>query len=87
MTSAQPTRVNSITEYHRLLELPKPQHPLISVIDLQSFKPPFINGPVSLMFDFYSISLKKNFNLKMKYGQQAHDFDEGVCFVCRPAKS
>ena len=86
MTSAQPYRIKSIAEYHRWLGLPKPQHPLISVIDLQSFERPYAEGPVSLIFDLYSISIKKNFNAKMKYGQQPHDFDEGVLFCMAPGQ-
>ena len=86
MTTMQPKRIGSITAYHRMLGLPKPQHPLISVIDLQSFQPPSYDGQFSLMFDFFAISLKKNFHVKMKYGRQAHDFDEGVLFCMSPGQ-
>ncbi|GAB4006005.1 helix-turn-helix domain-containing protein [Spirosoma migulaei] len=86
MTSMQPYRLKSITDYHRMLELPKPEHPLISVINLESFQRPSIDGPISLIFDFYSVSMKKNFKLKMKYGQQSHDFDEGVLFCMAPGQ-
>jgi len=41
---------------------------------------------MSLMFDFYSISLKRNFNAKMKYGQQQYDFDEGILFFMSPGQ-
>jgi len=86
MTSAQTFRVKSITEYHRLVGLPKPEHPLISVIRLGTFERPAIEGPFTLIFDFYCISLKKNFNVKMKYGQQPHDFDEGVLHFMSPGQ-
>lgn len=86
MTSAQPHRIKSITEYHHWLGLPKPEHPLISVIDLQSFKRPNKEELVRVIFDFYSVSVKKNFNAKMRYGQQPHDFDEGVLFCMAPGQ-
>ncbi len=86
MSTTQPIRVKSITEYHRMLGLMKPQHPLISVIDLESFTPPMEDGALHLLFDYYSISLKKNFFVKMKYGQQPHDFDEGVLFCMAPGQ-
>lgn len=86
MTSTQPHRIKSITEYHHWLGLPKPQHPLISVIDLQSFKRANMEEPVRVIFDFYSVSMKKNFHAKMKYGQQPHDFDEGVLFCMAPGQ-
>jgi AraC-like DNA-binding protein len=41
---------------------------------------------MSLIFDFYSIALKRNFNGKMKYGQQAFDFDEGIMTFMAPGQ-
>lgn len=86
MPNKQPYRIKNITEYHRLLGLPKPQHPLISVIDLASFTPPETNGPISLIFDFYCISVKKDLNVQIKYGQHTCDFDEGVLFCTAPGQ-
>lgn len=86
MTTTQPYRVKTITDYHRLLGLPNPQHPLVSVIDLSSFTSPPVDSPVSLVFDFYSVALKKDFHRKMKYGQQSFDFDEGVMFCMAPGQ-
>jgi AraC family transcriptional activator of pobA len=80
----QPLRIKSISQYHQVMGLPKPEHPLISVINLGSIKHPPGNAPISLVFDFYSISLKRDFNAKMKYGQQEYDFDEGVMFFISP---
>ncbi len=86
MTSMQPYRIKSITEYHRILGLPKPEHPLVSVINMGSFQPPVIDGPVSLIYDFYCISMKRDFNVRIKYGQQNCDFDEGVLFCMAPGQ-
>ena len=82
----QPIRIKTITEYHRLTGLPKPEHPLISVINLESIKQPPADGPFSLFFDFYSISLKRGIRAKFKYGQQPYDFDEGVLFFMAPGQ-
>jgi AraC-like DNA-binding protein len=40
----------------------------------------------NFVFDFYSISLKKNFNAKLRYGQQQYDFDEGIMFFMSPGQ-
>jgi AraC family transcriptional regulator, transcriptional activator of pobA len=69
-----------------VMGLPKPKHPLISVINLEFIKPWYGNEPVSLVFDFYSISMKRDFNAKIKYGQQEYDFDEGVMFFISPCQ-
>lgn len=77
-------RIRSITEYHQLRGLPKPQHPLISLIKFDDVNYSAENNPVNWMMDFYSIALKRNFDAKVKYGQQQYDFDEGVLFFIAP---
>ena len=85
MANIQPHRFKTISEFHRFRELPKPEHPLISVINLESVKQVPANE-TSLVKDFYSIALKRNFNVKMKYGQQEYDFDEGIMFFMSPGQ-
>jgi AraC family transcriptional activator of pobA len=86
MPGTQPYRIKTISEYHRAMGLPKPEHPLISVINFESIKHLPGDRPISLVFDFYSISLKRNFNAKMRYGQQQYDFDEGIMFFMSPGQ-
>src|ERR1700712_4325629 len=84
MANAQPQRIKTISEYHRVMGLPKPEHPLISVINFESIKRLPYDESISIVFDFYSISLKRDFNAKFKYGQQEYDFDEGIMFFISP---
>lgn len=86
MTDRQLHRIKTISEYHQVMGLPKPEHPLISVINLESVKHMPGDSPISLVFDFYSISLKRDFNAKIKYGQQEYDFDEGIMFFISPGQ-
>jgi AraC family transcriptional activator of pobA len=86
MKNAQPYHIKTISEYHHLMGLPKPEHPLISVINLENIS--YMPGVdiTSMVFDFYSVSLKRDFNAKMKYGQQQYDFDEGIMFFISPGQ-
>jgi AraC family transcriptional activator of pobA len=86
MNNHQLFRFNTITEYHRAAGLPKPAHPLISLVHMEDLNRPLAEGPFSLTYDFYSISLKRMKNAKFKYGQQASDFDEGVLFFMSPGQ-
>ena len=79
-------RIKSISEYHQFMQLPKPEHPLISIINYDDIKQLPYKEPVNLVFDFYSISLKRNFNAKLRYGQQQYDFDEGIMFFISPGQ-
>lgn len=86
MNSHQLFHFHSITEYHRAAGLPKPAHPLISLVHMDDLNRPLAEGKFSLIYDFYSISMKRVKNAKFKYGQQASDFDEGVLFFMSPGQ-
>jgi AraC-like DNA-binding protein len=81
-------RIKTISEFHRFRQLPKPEHPLISVINVETAKHLHSDEPMNLLFDFYMIALKRNFNdkgtVRVKYGQQQYDFDEGTMSFMAP---
>lgn len=84
MINKRPIRIKTITEFHQLRGLPTPEHPLVSVINIEEIKQYQINESISLVFDFYCLALKRNFPVKFKYGQQDYDFDEGIMFFLAP---
>jgi len=86
VANKQPYRIKTINEFHQFRGLSKPEHPLISVIDYASVRHSPENNQLSWVLDFYSISLKRTSNAKMKYGQQEYDFDEGVMFFMAPGQ-
>jgi AraC family transcriptional regulator, transcriptional activator of pobA len=86
MSNQLPRRLKTISEYHQLMNLPKPEHPLVSVISFESIRRLPHNEPISLMQDYFSIALKRNFNGRMKYGQQEVDFDEGIMTFMSPGQ-
>ena len=76
-------RIQSITEIHRLMDLPKPHHPLIGMVDLSVMKSdPDIDA---FVFDLYIISMKRGCD-KLHYGQQRYDFDEGLMAFMAPGQ-
>ena len=76
--------IKTISEYHRFNELPKPQHPLISVVKFEDIRRIPTIGTTSIINSFYTVALKNNFKGKLKYGQQDMDFDEGVLHFMSP---
>jgi AraC family transcriptional activator of pobA len=84
MEKITPYRIKTIIEYHNILGISKPQHPLISLINLDNFKP--VVSKISVVFDFYMISLKRDLtgNINYLYGQQPYDFDQGILFFIAP---
>jgi AraC family transcriptional activator of pobA len=76
--------INSISEKHRLVSLPEPLHPLVSVIRVSDIR--FTDPDIWKNFsvNFYCISLKKNVGGKTRYGQQYYDYDKGVMTFIAP---
>ncbi|MHA7941937.1 helix-turn-helix domain-containing protein [Formosa sp. 3Alg 14/1] len=74
----------SISEFHNYSNLPKPEHPLISLVDYSKVNYPTDSDTIKWVQDFYSIGLKRNVSEKFNYGQQEYDFDEGIFSFVAP---
>lgn len=79
-------RIKTITEFHRIRGLPKPEHPLISLVDYQLVRHTPEESPVTWVQGFYTIGLKRNVPGKFRYGQQEYDFDEGLMSFIAPGQ-
>ncbi|WP_420151057.1 helix-turn-helix domain-containing protein [Spirosoma sp.] len=76
--------INSLSEFHRLLSIPPPLHPLVSIVHVSEIHA--ITSDVWKKFttNFYTISLKNNIQSKVKYGQNYYDFDRGTMVFTAP---
>lgn len=72
-----PHKFETLSDLHRVLGLPKPMHPLISLVENKDNEIDVSKLPRSFIHDFYKISYKKNLTGKIKYGQSYYDFNEG----------
>lgn len=77
---------NAISEFHRMSGLPKPEHPLVSVVDYGLVNYATDETAISWVQHFYSVGLKRNINGKFRYGQQQYDFDEGLVSFVSPGQ-
>ncbi len=69
---------NTISEFHKMSGLPKPEHPLVSLVDYGWVEYQTDEKEISWIQNFYTIGLKRNIQGKFRYGQQQYDFDEGL---------
>jgi AraC family transcriptional activator of pobA len=76
--------IRSVSEFHRLLSLAAPRHPLVSVINLTETI--FLEDDVWKGFvnRFYCVALKRDAKGKIKYGHQHYDYDKGVLSFTAP---
>lgn len=85
MVNTKPHRIKTISEFHKLRGLPKPEHPLISVATTDDFTKLPDQITMNVVFDFYFIALKRMKGVKYKYGQLHYEFDDdGVLFFMSP---
>lgn len=77
---------NTLSDYTDYLQLPRPEHPMLSVMFAKGednlpcpreSSPPITN-------DFYSISLKKFVKGKLNYGRTKYDFTNGALIFLAP---
>ncbi|WP_027379442.1 helix-turn-helix domain-containing protein [Chryseobacterium daeguense] len=77
-------KISSISELHQILNVAKPLHPLISIVDntKMSVDKSYLDRRFTL--GFYKISYKFSENGKMGYGQGHYDFNEGGMMFTSP---
>lgn len=81
-----PLVVNTVSEMHRMLGLPGPEHPLVSTIHFSDIKEVSGEIPNGLIMNFYMIAIKKDYKGKIRYGQNSYDFDEGMVSFIAPGQ-
>ncbi|HWV74051.1 MAG TPA: helix-turn-helix transcriptional regulator [Pseudosphingobacterium sp.] len=79
-------KINSVSELHKLMRLPKPKHPLVSLINYNDVRYDAIDISVKAVLNFYTVSIKHNADCKFNYGQNYYDFDEGVLAFMEPGQ-
>ncbi|MGF7231640.1 helix-turn-helix domain-containing protein [Arachidicoccus sp.] len=80
-------RIKTISEFHRFRQLPPPEHPLISVTEIELVRRTVEPQSASWCYDFYAIGLKRvSFSeaINFRYGQQPYDFNEGILSFVAP---
>jgi AraC family transcriptional activator of pobA len=81
-----PLKFESLSDAHRAFGLPKPLHPLISLITDTSAQLEITRPNKPHVLNFYKISYRPKFSGKLKYGQDYYDFDEGGLLFAAPGQ-
>lgn len=75
----------SLSEFHKMFGLPKPEHPLVSFIRLEDMTLPTEGLSENMVLDFYKIAYKDTIG-SAKYGQRQYDFGEGGLVFTAPGQ-
>ncbi|MBD1394941.1 helix-turn-helix domain-containing protein [Mucilaginibacter glaciei] len=81
---SEPLVINSITEFCKVLGHPKPKNPLLTVLEIKcnSDYPELASN--KLIYDFYSVFIKRNIKRPIRYGRRFYDFSEGTMGFSAP---
>lgn len=74
--------IRSVSILHELQGLPKPCHPLISLIEQHQYKP----FDVRITFGLYAVLLSRHTRSKIKYGQEYYNFEAGILSTIAPGQ-
>ncbi|MCV6574453.1 MAG: AraC family transcriptional regulator [Cohaesibacter sp.] len=76
----------TISDLHDLLEYDKPEHPLITLIDVQKLDALRRYEMRKIRQGYYSIILKIGADCDLKYGRKSYDFKEGSMVFMAPGQ-
>ncbi|WP_375583477.1 helix-turn-helix domain-containing protein [Cyclobacterium xiamenense] len=78
-------KIETISEFHQVLGLAKPKHPLISVLRLGYARKKLEVDNLKYLLGLYKISLKDNCPYSIvNYGRNSYDFQEGTMIFTAP---
>lgn len=78
--------INSITQAHDSVGLPKPRHPLVSVVKAIDFKPVIDFRGLKVISNLYQITLKQTGCGNLLYGKNSYDYEEGTLVFTSPGQ-
>lgn len=78
--------INSITQAHQAMGLPKPKHPLVSVVKTAHFRPTMDFRGLKIINNLYQITLKQLGCGNLMYGKNSYDYEEGTLVFTSPGQ-
>lgn len=79
-------RIETISEMHKAFGLPKPKHPLVSVVRYKDVEIAQAYHNVRCAFGMYCVTLKNEVSGSMRYGRNSYDFQEGSMLFIKPGQ-
>ncbi len=78
--------IDSISQAHQAMGLPKPKHPLVSVVYTKDFKSEIDFNGVKIINNLYQITLKQLGCGNLYYGKNSYDYEEGTLVFASPGQ-
>ena len=82
----QEFRIDSISQAHKAMGLPRPKHPLVSVVHTKDFDTNLNLSGVKVINNLYQVSLKQMGCGNLFYGKNSYDYEEGTLVFTSPGQ-
>ena len=78
--------INSIGQAHQAMGLPKPKHPLVTVVQTKDFNTEINFNGVKVINNLYQVNLKQLGCGNLFYGKNSYDYEEGTLVFTSPGQ-
>lgn len=78
--------INTISQAHQAMGLPKPKHPLVSVVQTKDFNSSLDFNGVKIINQLYQVTLKQLGCGHLFYGRNTYDYEEGTLVFTSPGQ-
>lgn len=78
--------INSISQAHKAVGLPKPKHPLVSVVRTKDYNPSLNFNGVKIINNLYQVTLKELGCGNLMYGKNNYDYENGTLVFTSPGQ-
>lgn len=82
----EPYHIETISQAHEVMGLPKPKHPLVSVVQSKDLRPTVDFRGLKVVDHLYQISLKDIGCGNLFYGKNSYDYEEGTLVFTSPGQ-
>ncbi|CAL2060019.1 helix-turn-helix domain-containing protein [Tenacibaculum sp. 190524A05c] len=76
--------IDKIEDGHKLIGVPAPKHPLVSLVNLRDISKLPEGTDIKFMLNMYMISLKDGISCSLNYGRNSYDFSKGTMVFSKP---
>ena len=83
---SNPIVINSIAQAHQALGLPKPQHPLVTLVKTSDAQHGSVFQGSKFVINLYQIILKQIGCGSLQYGRNSYDYEEGTLVFTAPGQ-
>ena len=78
--------IDSISQAHQSMGLPKPKHPLVSIVKTKDYRPVIDFRGLKVVNNLFQVTLKQLGCGNLTYGKNSYDYEDGTLVFTSPGQ-